>query len=77
MDFATDVKSSTRVELVVGDQDQVALPDYSQKYAAAVRARGVDARVSLLPGLGHNILQRPEVIGMASALIARVRVTTQ
>jgi pimeloyl-ACP methyl ester carboxylesterase len=73
MDFATAVNSSTAVELVVGDEDQVALPDYSQKYAAAVRARGVDARVSLLPGLGHNILQRPEVIRMASALIARVR----
>jgi pimeloyl-ACP methyl ester carboxylesterase len=73
MDFVKDVKPSTTVELVVGDEDQVALPDYTQKYAAALRARGVDVRVSILPGLGHNILQRPAVIRMASELIARGR----
>ena len=73
MDFVKDVNASTTVELVVGDEDQVVLPDYSQRYGAALRARGVDARVSILPGLGHNILQRPAVIRMARELIARVR----
>lgn len=73
MDFVTNVNASTMVDLVVGDEDHVVLPDYSHKYAAALRARGVDARVSILPGLGHNILQRPAVIRMASELIARVR----
>ena len=73
MDFVTNVNASTMVDLVAGDEDQVVLPDYSQKYAAALRARGVDARVSILPGLGHNILQQPAVIRMASELVARVR----
>lgn len=73
MDFVANVNPSTMVDLVVGGEDQVVLPEYSQQYAAALRARGVDARVSILPGLGHNILQRPAVIRRASELIARVR----
>jgi pimeloyl-ACP methyl ester carboxylesterase len=73
MDAAPGVRPASVVRLVVGDQDDVVRPKYSQDYADALRQRKVDATVAILPGLGHNILQRPAVIDMANALIRSIQ----
>ena len=44
------------VRLVVGAADDVVLPEDSRKYTEALQQRGVDARLTIEPGLGHNIL---------------------
>lgn len=71
IDFASGVKSSALVEVIVGADDVVTPPEYSEAYAAALTARGVDARLSVLPDLGHNILRRPPVVSMTIDLMDR------
>jgi pimeloyl-ACP methyl ester carboxylesterase len=67
------VRPTSIVELIVGGEDDVVRAEYSQDYAAALQERGIDASVTVLPGLGHNILQRPPVISMAKALLRRIQ----
>jgi pimeloyl-ACP methyl ester carboxylesterase len=62
LDLARDVAPGTVVRLVVGENDDVAPAAYSHAYAAALRERGIDAAVDVVPGLGHNILFAPRVI---------------
>ena len=69
------VRPTAVVELMVGDEDDVVPPQNSHDYAAALRELGVEATVTVLPGLGHNILQRPPVISMAKNLLTRMRTT--
>ena len=62
LDLADDVAPGTIVRLVVGQDDVVAPPAYSQAYATALRERGIDASVDVIPGLGHNILFAAQVL---------------
>jgi hypothetical protein len=40
----------------------------SQRYAEVLRQRGVDAQVTILPGLDHNITFTPPVFAEAARL---------
>lgn len=62
LDLAPDVAPGTIVRMVVGQDDDVAPPQHSRAYATALRERGVDVSVEVLPGLGHNILFAPRVL---------------
>jgi predicted esterase len=73
MDETSGVRPTTIVELMVGAEDDVVRLEYSQAYAADLRSRGVEADVTILPSLGHNILQRPPVFGQARELITRMQ----
>ena len=66
------VAPEARVRLLVGGADDVALPQDSRKYAEALQARGIDARLNVAPGLGHNILMTPEAFRELSALIGEL-----
>jgi pimeloyl-ACP methyl ester carboxylesterase len=66
------VASAALVRLLVGEADDVALPQDSRKYAEALQARGVDARTTVVPGLGHNILMTPDSFRALSALVSQV-----
>ena len=59
LDLAQDVALETVVRLVVGANDDVTPPADSHAYAAALRERGIDVSVDVVPGLGHNILFDP------------------
>ena len=61
LDLAPDVAPGTLVRMVVGSEDDVAPPAYSHAYAMALRQRGIDVSVDVVPGLGHNILFAPPV----------------
>jgi pimeloyl-ACP methyl ester carboxylesterase len=69
LDHAAGVRSGVVVRLLVGDQDEVTPPDQSHRYAAALQKRGVDARVTVLPGLGHNIMFMPAVFAELARLL--------
>lgn len=57
-----EIAPGTIVRLVVGQNDDVTPPSYSHAYAAALRNRGVEVSVDVVPGLGHNILFVPSVM---------------
>lgn len=63
------IADDTRVRLLAGEKDDVVLPEDNRKYAAALRARGIDARLTLAPELGHNILMSPEAFRELGLLI--------
>jgi len=59
--LATQVPPATKVVIVAGEQDDVALQD-SYRYADLLRARAVDVRVTVIPDAGHNIVFYPSVV---------------
>ena len=73
LDNVSGVTSTARVELLVGEEDPVVLPEFSHDYAAALRERSARARVTILPGLGHDILHQPLVAEVANELIATMQ----
>lgn len=72
VDLAGKVLPSTRVRMVVGSRDPVAPPNLTQEYAEALRKHGVDAAVTIAPGLEHNILLEPVVFGQLKALVEAI-----
>ena len=66
------VATGTRVRLLVGEADDVALPQDSRRYADALEASGIDAELTVAPGLGHNILMAPDSFRELSALVREV-----
>ncbi len=72
LDLVDRVPPSTRVRLVVGSQDPVAPPFLTREYARALRGHGVDAAVTIAPGLGHEILLEPVVMKQLQNLVQTV-----
>jgi pimeloyl-ACP methyl ester carboxylesterase len=73
LSLARDVASGTIVRLVVGQNDDVAPPAYSEAYATALRGRGIDVSVDVVPGLGHNILFAPRVVDAVNDVVTILR----
>ena len=69
LDFAPGIRQGITVRLLVGDEDAVTPPDLSHRYAGVLRKRAVDAQVTVLPGLGHNIMFTPPVFAEAARLL--------
>jgi predicted esterase len=70
VDLADDVSPGAVVRLVVGENDDVVPPAHSQAYARALRERGIDVSVEVIPGLGHDILFAPSVFGAVTDVVA-------
>ena len=66
------VRPETRVHLIVGAEDDVAIPEDSRRYAEALQQHGVDARLTIEPGLGHNILVTPAAFRELGSLVQQV-----
>jgi len=71
LDFVPRVRQSSAVRLLVGEQDEVTPPQLSQRYAGVLQKRGVDAEVTVLPGLGHNIMFTAPVFAETARLVNR------
>jgi predicted esterase len=69
LDYVPGVRSGVTVRLLVGEEDEVTPPEQSHRYATALHKRGVDARVTVLPGLGHNIMFMPAVFAELARLL--------
>ena len=72
LSLAGHLGPGTVVRMVVGEDDDVAPPAYSQAYVNALRERGLDASVDVVPGLGHNILFAPSVVDAVSDVVTTV-----
>ena len=72
LNLAHDVAPGTVVRMVVGEDDDVAPPADSQAYANALRERGIDVSVDVVPGLGHNILFAPRVLEALEGVLRRL-----
>ncbi|MGP1615900.1 MAG: alpha/beta hydrolase family protein, partial [Pollutimonas bauzanensis] len=59
LSLVAQVRPETLVRLIVGAEDEVTLPEEIRRYAEALQRRGVDARFTIEPGLGHNMLVTP------------------
>jgi pimeloyl-ACP methyl ester carboxylesterase len=73
LDVARSVRRDVTVRLLVGAEDAVTPPEQSQRYADVLRQRGVDAQVTVLPGLGHNITFTQPVFSEAARLLSTSR----
>jgi hypothetical protein len=54
------IAGDTRVRLLAGEKDDVVLLPDIARYAVALRARDIDVRLTIAPGLGHDMLMSPE-----------------
>jgi pimeloyl-ACP methyl ester carboxylesterase len=70
--LAGEVNADVTVRLIVGDQDEVTLPDEIRRYAEALQQRGVDAQLTIEPGLGHNMLITPAATRELGLLVRQV-----
>lgn len=69
LDFVSGVRRGITVRLLVGEQDEVTPAELSQRYAVVLQKRGVDAQVTVLPGLGHNIMFTQPVFAELASLL--------
>lgn len=72
LDLAAQVPTSTRIRMMVGTDDHVTPPKFTQVYADRLAARGVDVRVTHLPGKDHEILLEPDVETALERLVASI-----
>lgn len=75
LSMAERIRQGTLVRLIVGADDDVAIPEDSRKYTDALQRRGIDARLTIAPGLGHNILITPEAFRELRFLVRNFRLT--
>ncbi len=70
LDLAPKVSPRTHVRMVIGDKDDVVRLPASQAYAKALAARGVDVKLVLVSGYGHDdILRAPETLAAMTELL--------
>jgi pimeloyl-ACP methyl ester carboxylesterase len=72
LSLAGQVRPETLVRLIVGAEDDVAIPEDSRRYVEALQQRGVDARLTIEPGLGHNILVTPAAFRELGSLVQQL-----
>ena len=72
LSMVEQVRRETVVRLVVGAEDDVAIPEDSRRYTEALQRRGVDARLTIEPGLGHNILVTPAAFRELGSLVQKL-----
>lgn len=65
LDLAPSVPPRVHVRMVVGEKDDVVRIPSSQAYAKALHARGVDVKLTIAPGFGHNDIFRAPETGAA------------
>ena len=58
LELAVHVPSRMHVRMVIGDKDDVVRLADSQAYVQALQARGVDVKLTIAPGIGHNDIFR-------------------
>jgi pimeloyl-ACP methyl ester carboxylesterase len=69
LDLASRVSTDVPVRILVGDQDTVAPVRFSEEYAEAIRRLGANVRLTVVPGLEHNMFLEPIVLAELSRLV--------
>lgn len=68
LDVVARIKPGTRIAMITGLADTVAPPELAETYANALRRRGINVSLTILPGQGHEIFDDRRVIAAAVAL---------
>ena len=71
-ELADKVLPSVRVQMLVGAADDVTPPELSRRYAQALRSRGGDVTIEVLPGHDHEILNEPATLDALRNFVARL-----
>jgi pimeloyl-ACP methyl ester carboxylesterase len=71
LDLAPGVRRDVVVRLLVGSEDETTPPDQSRTYATTLQRHGVDAEMTVVPGLGHNIMFQPVIFAALERLLSR------
>lgn len=71
LDLAPKVPARMHVRMLIGDKDDVTKLPASEAYFHALQAHGVDAKLTIVPGVGHN-----DIFGAPQAMDALVEVLT-
>jgi pimeloyl-ACP methyl ester carboxylesterase len=69
MALVPNVRADVVVLLIVGEKDDTAPPVYSLRYAQALKNHGIDAQVTVVPTMGHNILLTVPVLTALTKLV--------
>ena len=69
LDVVEGVSKTMRIVMVVGEKDNVAPPNLTERYSAALKKRKINVHVIVLPGQGHEILLDAAIIQQLSILI--------
>jgi pimeloyl-ACP methyl ester carboxylesterase len=69
INVVSDVPKTTHVHMLVGSNDNNALPEFTQAFAAALKNRGGNVAVTVAPGLTHDILLDPVAFEQTKSLI--------
>jgi acetyl esterase/lipase len=70
VDLAGGVSLRTHVRMVTGSNDTVVLLAPTEAYAQALKARGIDIQLTIVPGAGHtDVLSTSEVRQAVSEVI--------
>jgi predicted esterase len=64
---------SARISMLVGAEDNTTPPALTLAYAEALQKRGVPVRVTVAPGLAHNILLEPVAMDSLKDLVSTLR----
>ena len=73
MSVVSKISPKMQIWMMVGEKDDVAPPEFTERYAAALRKHDIEPHVTVLPGRGHNIIFDSAVIQQLSALVAQQR----
>lgn len=77
LDLVSHISPGIHVRMVVGGKDAVAMPEVTEEYAAALRARHIEVTVTELPGMEHDILLEPPVLEELGLLVKELAGTAQ
>jgi dipeptidyl aminopeptidase/acylaminoacyl peptidase len=69
----SEISPNAQIWMMVGEKDDIVPPEFTERYAAALKKHGIEPHVTMLPGLGHNIIFDSAVIHQLSALVAQLR----
>jgi pimeloyl-ACP methyl ester carboxylesterase len=70
LDLAPHVSRRIHVRMIIGEQDDVVRLPASQAYARALETRGVDVKLTIASGFGHNdIFRAPETRAAVTELL--------
>lgn len=69
LELAAHVRSNVVVRLIVGEDDHTGNPQYSVRHADALKKRGIDIQVAIVPSLGHNILLMEPMLDALAQLL--------
>jgi dienelactone hydrolase len=73
LDGVKDIDPKTKIRMIVGSKDPLALPAYTIAYADATRARHLDVQTIILPDKEHEIFLEPAILQELRKLIASLQ----